>query len=64
MTEFEKIQIDMANNYVEELRSKIEEFERRFKYIPDVTFSLLSLYKSMHISLIKEGFKKLNVPKQ
>ena len=42
--------------YIQELCTKIEEYESRFEYVPECAFILLSQYNLVQNSLIYEDF--------
>jgi hypothetical protein len=44
--------------YVRELCNKIEEYERRFNYVPSWAYSLLSQYNSVQNSMVHLDFVK------
>ena len=45
--------------YVRELCVKIEEFERRFNYVPGVAYSLLAQYNERQNSMISREFRRI-----
>ncbi len=44
--------------YIRELCLKIEEYETRFQYVPEIAYSLLSQYNMVQNSLIYEDFHR------
>jgi hypothetical protein len=49
--------LDQIRFYVRELCSKIEEYEKRFNYVPAWAYSLLTQYNAVQNSLIRIDFK-------
>jgi hypothetical protein len=50
--------LDQIRYYVRELCTKIEEYERRFNYVPTWAYVLLSQYNMVHNSLLHRDFRK------
>ena len=50
--------IDQIRFYVRELCLKIEEYERRFNFVPSSAYSLLAQYNLVQNQLIYVDFKK------
>jgi hypothetical protein len=44
--------------YIRELCLKIEEYESKFQYVPEIAYSLLSQYNMVQNSLIYEDFHR------
>ncbi|MCZ8020272.1 MAG: hypothetical protein ACK57K_00765 [Chryseotalea sp.] len=49
--------LDQIRFYVKELCAKIEEFEKRFNYVPTYAYTLLSQYNSMQNKLLNSEFR-------
>ena len=50
--------IDQVRFYVQELSDKITEFKRRFNYVPDAAYSLLSQYNNIQNTMVFAHFKQ------
>jgi hypothetical protein len=50
--------LDQIRFYVRELCAKIEDYERRFNYVPAWAYSLLTQYNTVQNSMIRIDFKK------
>lgn len=48
--------LDQIRYYIGELCLKIEEYRRRFNYVPNVAYSLLSQYNSRQNSMLYRDF--------
>ena len=49
--------IDQIRFYIKELCSKIEEYERRFNYVPQSIYSLLANYNRVQSNMIYVEFR-------
>lgn len=50
--------LDQIRYYVSELCLKIEEYERKFNYVPTWAYALLAQYNMAHNSLLYRDFRK------
>lgn len=48
--------LDQIRFYISELCAKIEDYKRRFNYVPNTAYSLLSQYNSKQNSLLYRDF--------
>jgi hypothetical protein len=48
--------LDQLRSYIRELCVKIEEYKRRFDYVPNTAYSLLSQYNSRQNSMLTRDF--------
>jgi hypothetical protein len=49
--------LDQIRFYVQELCQKIEEYQRRFNYVPNYAYSLLAQYNARQNGMIHTYFK-------
>jgi hypothetical protein len=49
--------LEQIRFYVQELCSKIEEFEKRFNFVPNSAYSLLAQYNARQNSLLLSDFR-------
>ena len=49
--------LDQIRFYVQELSSKMDEFKRRFNYVPNNAYSLLSQYNTIQYQMVFANFK-------
>lgn len=49
--------LDQIRFYVKELCAKIEEFEKRFNYVPAYAYTLLSQYNALQNKLLSSEFR-------
>ncbi len=49
--------LDQIRFYVRELCNKIEEYERRFNYVPSSAYSLLAQYNSVQNQMLYVDFR-------
>jgi len=49
--------LDQIRFYVQELCSKIEEYQNRFSYVPSWAFGLLAQYNALQNSMIEKELK-------
>jgi hypothetical protein len=52
--------IDQVRFYIQELCVKIEEYKRRFNYVPNTAYSLLSQYNTKQNTLLYRDFMRNN----
>ena len=52
--------IDQVRFYIQELCVKIEEYKRRFNYVPNTAYSLLSQYNTKQNTLLYWDFMRNN----
>ena len=50
--------IDQVRFYVRELTERITELKRRFNYVPDHAYTLLTQYNTLQNSMIYRNFKQ------
>ncbi len=50
---------DQIRFYVRELCTKIEDYEKRFNYVPAWAYSLLTQYNNVHNQMVQIQFAKL-----
>lgn len=48
--------LDQIRFYIGELCAKIEDYKRRFNYVPNVAYALLSQYNSRQNSILYQDF--------
>ena len=48
--------LDQIRFYIRELFEKIEEYKRRFNYVPGLAYALLSQYSSRQNSMLYQDF--------
>ncbi|MGC1240805.1 MAG: hypothetical protein WA874_04410 [Chryseosolibacter sp.] len=48
--------LDQIRFYIRELCEKIEDYRRRFNYVPNAAYSLLSQYNSRQNSILYQDF--------
>ena len=49
--------LDQIRFYVKELCAKIEEYENRFNYVPNLAYSLLAQYNSVQNQMLYVDFR-------
>jgi SMC interacting uncharacterized protein involved in chromosome segregation len=49
--------LDQIRFYVQELSSLVEDFKRRFNYVPDSAYNLLTQYNTLQNQLVFANFK-------
>ncbi|ELR73861.1 hypothetical protein C900_00025 [Fulvivirga imtechensis AK7] len=49
--------LEQIRFYVNELSMKVDEFKRRFNYVPDSAYILLSQYNSLQNRMVYTNFK-------
>ena len=49
--------LDQIRFYVQELSSKMDEFKKRFNYVPNNAYSLLSQYNTIQNQMVFANFK-------
>ena len=49
--------LDQIRYYVQELCEKIQDYDRRFRYVPQVAYTLLAQYNAKQNTLLYEEFK-------
>ena len=50
--------LDQIRFYIRELCDKIEEYKKRFDYVPNAAYSLLSQYNSKQNSILYQDFRR------
>jgi hypothetical protein len=50
--------LDQIRYYIRELCAKIEDYKKRFNYVPNTAYSLLSQYNSKQNSLLYRDFTR------
>ncbi|WP_185153426.1 hypothetical protein, partial [Fulvivirga lutimaris] len=49
--------LDQIRFYVQELSTLVEDFKRRFNYVPDAAYNLLTQYNTIQNRLVFANFK-------
>ncbi|MEQ8242671.1 hypothetical protein [Fulvivirga sp.] len=49
--------LDQIRFYVQELSTLVEDFKRRFNYVPDSAYNLLTQYNTLQNQLVFANFK-------
>lgn len=49
--------LDQIRYYVQELSGKVDEFKKKYNYVPDNAYSLLAQYNSLQNTMLLAEFK-------